>query len=71
MTTNLPDNLVSRTSRLSVQTREFNDDNGKSVKYDRLVLEVIVKGEPVEVEFKLDKKDKLILSLADEIDKPF
>lgn len=67
--TKLPDNLISRTSRLFVDAREFTDDNGKTVKYDRLVIEVLVKDEPVAVEFKLDKKDKLILSLADVVNK--
>lgn len=71
MTNPLPDNLISRANRLFVDNREFTDDNGKTVKYDRLVLEVSVKDEPVTMEFKLDKKDKLILSLSDQIQKSF
>ncbi len=71
MTTNLPDNLISRISRLSVQTREFKADDGKTVKYDRLFIEVIIKGETVEIEQKIDKKDILILSLADDIKEAF
>lgn len=67
--TSLPDNLISRTSRLYIDNREFTDDAGKLVKYDRLVIEVLVKDEPVSVEFKIDKKDKLILSLADKTDR--
>lgn len=61
----LPDNLLNRTSRLYVDNREFTDDSGKLVTYSRGVLEIMVKDEPVNIEFKLDKKDMLLLSLAD------
>jgi hypothetical protein len=70
---NLPDNLKSRISRLHVAKREFKDDSGKTVNYTRLVIEVSVKNEPVEIEFKVDKKDLLLLGLADvlELEKAF
>ena len=64
----LPDNLKSRTSRIYIDNREFKDDSGKQVKYDRLVVEVIVKGEPFNIEAKIDKKDKAILALADNLE---
>ena len=63
----LPDDLKSRVSRLYIDAREFTDDSGKSVKYDRFVVEVLVKDEPVNIEFKIDKKDKMLLALADQI----
>ena len=61
----LPDNLTGRLKRLYVDKRTFTDDAGKSVNYERLVLGFTVKGEPFELEFKLDKKDRMILSLTD------
>lgn len=66
----LPDNLINRIARVHVDEREFKDDTGKSVKYSKLVLEVLVKDEPIELEFKIDRKDKVMLSLADDIDGP-
>lgn len=63
--TNLPDNLLNRASRLYIDNREFTDESGKVVSYNRGVLEIMVKDEPVNIEFKLDKKDMLLLSLAD------
>lgn len=64
----LPDNLKSRTSRIYVDNREFKDDSGKPVKYDRLVVEVLIKGEPFNIEAKIDKKDKAIFALADNVE---
>lgn len=67
----LPDNLKSRVSRVYVDSREFNDpETGKLIKYDRLVIEILVKDEPYDIELKVDKKDKAILALADVVDKP-
>lgn len=64
-----PDNLKSRLSRVFVDSREFTDkETGELVKYDRLVTEILVKGEPFTIESKLDRKDKAILSLADVVD---
>ncbi len=67
-TTTLPDNLKARLSRVYVDARSFKDDLGKDVKYDRFVVEILVKDEPVNIEFKIDKKDKMLLQLADQID---
>ncbi len=70
----LPDNLISRFSRIYTENRSFEDSSGKTVKYDRLIHEFTVKGETVQIEFKPEKKDLLLLSLADtseQRDKPF
>lgn len=70
-TTNLPDNLKSRISRLYIDNREFKDEKtGNPVKYNRLVVEVLVKDEIFNIEFKPDPKDIAILKLADVVDKP-
>lgn len=68
--TSLPDNLKSRVSRLYIANRQFTGDDGKPVEYKRLVLEVLVKGEPFEIEYKAEKKDLAILALADQVDNP-
>jgi hypothetical protein len=70
LSTLLPDNLKSRVSRLYVSRREFKNDDGKVVEYERGIVEILIKGDPFEIEFKLDKKDKALLALADVIDKP-
>lgn len=67
-TSTLPDNLKSRISRVYVSDREFTDDNGKVVKFKRLVLSASIKGEDFEIELKADKKDLAILRLADVVD---
>ncbi|TAL14831.1 hypothetical protein EPN95_01230 [Patescibacteria group bacterium] len=61
-------NLKNRISRLYVDTRSFKRDSGESVDYDRLVLEILIKGETFPLEFKIDKKDKAVLVLSDFID---
>lgn len=38
--------------------------------YERLVIEVLIKGEIFNLEFKPEKKDKAILMLADVVDNP-
>ncbi len=63
-----PDNFKSRLSRVYFDKRQFTDDTGKSIAYERLVLEVLIKGEIFNIELKPDKKDKAILMLADQID---
>lgn len=68
--TKLPDNLKSRLSRVYFDSRQFTDDSGKSVAYERLVIEVLIKGEIFNLEFKPEKKDKAILMLADVVDNP-
>lgn len=65
---NLPDNLLSKVSRLYIRSSEFKADNGEVVKYDRVVIQVLVKGEVFELEYKPEKKDKAILLLADNLD---
>lgn len=66
--TQLPDNLKSRLSRVYFAQRSFTDDSGKSVAYERLVLEVLIKDKPFNLEFKVSGKDKAILYLADVVD---
>lgn len=72
-TTALPgslDNLKSRISRLYFDKRQFKDDSGQTVDYERLVIEVLIKGEIFSIEFKPEKKDKAILMLADDLSQP-
>ena len=64
----LPDNLKSRFSRIYVSDRELTNDAGQKVAYKRLVLEVLVKGEKFDIEFKPESKDLAILKLADVVD---
>lgn len=59
------DNYKSRVARIFVDNREFTDDNGKKITYQRLVLQVLVKGDPFNIEFKPESKDLAILKLAD------
>lgn len=66
--TQLPENLKSRLSRVYFAQRTFTDDSGKSVAYERLVLEVLIKDKPFNLEFKVSDKDKAILYLADVVD---
>ena len=68
--TQLPENLKSRLSRVYFAQRTFTDDSGKSVAYERLVLEVLIKDKPFNLEFKVSDKDKAILYLADIVDQP-
>jgi hypothetical protein len=65
-TTTLPDNLISRFNRIYIDERQFTDDAGKIVKYDRLVLEGTLNDVPFLFEYKLDKKDKVIMTLLDQ-----
>lgn len=67
---NLPDNIKSRLSRVYIAHRDFTDDSGKRVEYDRLILELLIKGEPFNIEFKPEKKDIAILKFADVVDEP-
>lgn len=64
--TTLPDNLISRFSRVYIDERQFTDESGKIVKYDRLILEGAVNNVPFLFEYKLDKKDKVIMTLLDQ-----
>lgn len=49
----------------------FKDDSGKTIEYERFVLEYLVKGEPLTIEIPIKKdspvtpKDILLLGLAD------
>lgn len=62
---NLPDNLKSRLSRVYVAERNFKNDKGENIDFQRLVLEIIVKGEVFNIEYKPEKKDVALLKLAD------
>lgn len=63
-------NLKSRVSRLYFDKRQFKDSNNQLVDYERLVIEVLIKGEIFQLEFKPEKKDKAILMLADDLSQP-
>lgn len=70
LSTLLPDNLKSRLSRVYIKTNSFKDDSGKNVEYSRLVIELQIKGEILDIEYKPEKKDLALLALADIIDSP-
>lgn len=67
LSTLLPDNLISRLSRVYIAKRSFKNDSGENIDYERLTLEILIKGEPFNIEFKLESKDKAILALADKV----
>lgn len=62
---NQVDNLLNRVSRLYIDDRQFMDESGKNVEYQRLVLQIVVKDKTVNIEAKLDSKDYILLDLAD------
>jgi hypothetical protein len=69
----LPSNLLSKFSRIYVAKNSFKDDSGKTVEYERLHLEYVMKGEPLTIEIKVDKdikKDLRLLELADDLSQP-
>jgi len=70
LSTLLPDNLKSRISRVYIAKRSFTDDSGKSVEFQRLVIELLIKGEIFDLEHKPEKKDVAMLALAGVVDKP-
>ena len=63
----LPDNLINRLSRVYVDKRQFTNEKNETIDFERLVLEIMIKGEPFNIEFKLDRKDKAVLLLSDEL----
>tara|TARA_Y100000114_G_scaffold157125_1_gene187216 strand:+ start:129 stop:374 length:246 start_codon:yes stop_codon:yes gene_type:complete len=65
MTNSLPDNLISRLTRVAIVNKTFTDDNGKTVEYPRLVLQTTIKGQDVEIETKIEQKNISLLKLAD------
>lgn len=67
-TPTLPDNLKSRVSRIHVAEKTFQNEQKENIAYSRLVLEFAVNGSPINLEFKIDKKDLTLLSLADVLD---
>lgn len=64
----LPDNLISRISRVHVAQKSFTNDKGEKVDFKRLVLTVQVKGEDFDIEFKPEKADITLLRLADNLE---
>lgn len=65
MTNSLPDNLISRLTRVTIVNKTFTDDNGKTVEYPRLVLQTTIKGQDVQIETKIEQKNISLLKLAD------
>ena len=47
---------------------QYWSGSGESIAYERLVLEVLIKDKPFNLEFKVSDKDKAILYLADVVD---
>lgn len=62
-----PENLLAKLTYVRIVDNVFTNDKGESIKYKRLVIGTEVKEEPLEIEFKLDKKDSTLLSFADVI----
>lgn len=60
----LPDNLLSRLTRVYVDARTADID-GKTVNYNRLVLSGTVKGKDFNIETKIEQKDITLLGLSD------
>jgi|GEM_PF-1401888 len=67
MTHSLPDNLISRLTRVSVAERTANID-GKDISYNRLVLKGTVKGKDFQIETKIEQKDITLLELSDTVE---
>ena len=66
----LPENLLNKFSRIYVAKKSFKDETGKTIEYERLHLEYLVKGEPLSIELKVDKdikKDLKLLAIADNL----
>lgn len=67
----LPDNLLSRFSRIYVSKNEFTSETGEKVNYQRFVLEFLVKDEPMTIELPIKRsgditpKDLMLLQIAD------
>lgn len=73
----LPDNLLSKFSRIYVSTNSFKDkESGETISYERFCLEYLVKGEPLLMELPIKKdtpitpKDIMLLGIADTVDGP-
>lgn len=70
------DNYISKFSRIYRYKNSFKSDDGKTIDYERLVLEYFVKGEALTIEIPIRKdspvtpKDVLLLNLADKLDQP-
>ena len=64
-TNSLPDNLISRLTRVHVASKSFVNSDGQTVEYQRLVLGFTVKGKESLIETKLDQKDITLLELSD------
>ena len=62
--TNLPDNLLSRATRIYVDAREFDKD-GEHIKYKRLVIDFTIGGKPYSFEAPVDRKDLQLLAVTD------
>ncbi len=62
----LPDNLISRLTRVSISERSFKDrESGENIEYRRLVLSGTVKGKDFDIETKIEQKDITLLQLSD------
>jgi len=60
----LTDNLLPRAKRMYVDKRSFEKD-GKSVDYQRLVVEFTINNVPYLFEAPVDRKDLQLLSVTD------
>lgn len=71
--TNLPDNLVSKFSRIYITKNQFTADDGKIVEYERFCLDYHVKDQKMTIEVPIKKdspvtpKDILLLQIADNL----
>lgn len=70
-------NYLNRFSRAYVSQNSFKDDStGKTIEYERFVLEYFVKDKPMTIEIPIKKdspvtqKDIMLLDIADDLSKP-
>ena len=61
----LPDNLLSRATRIYVDAREFVNSDGEKVHYKRLCIDFTIGGNAYTYEASVDRKDLQLLSVTD------
>lgn len=70
LSTQLPSDLRHKIARAYVDDREFKDETGRTVRYSRFVVELVVAGQRVLFEARIGKNDKALIALADDFSKP-
>lgn len=62
------DNLKNHVSRVHVVEGSFTADDGKVINYTHLYVSFLIRGKKFDVKAKLSEKDKLLLSMSDDLD---